>query len=750
MKCDKECKKSLKSKIIVYLAVITGIIYFTWRIFFTLPLHYGIVSMIAALVLLTSEIVAMIEAVGLYRNAQKKVLPEKPTIPDDWYPDVDVFIATHNESKDLLFKTVNGCVNMDYPDKSKVHIAICDDSNRPEIKKLAEEMGVGYFGLANNKHAKAGNLNNAISKTSSPLITTLDADMIPTHEFLMEAVPYFFLPKLKKEGDKWVQRAKSEIDENYKIGFIQTPQSFYNADLFQYNLYSEDRIPNEQDYFFREINVMRNSNNAPIYAGSNTVISRQALAEVGGIATGTITEDFETGLSIQNKGYSTYAIPTVVAHGLSPDTITSLIKQRERWGRGCVQSLKKMKIFTTKDIPWNLKFSYISSLIYWWSFVRRFVYVISPVLFVLFDLHIVESSFWQILCIWLPSYVLYNKVLDEISGNIRTNRWSNIIDTIIFPYMIIPILLETVGISQKKFLVTRKDRVASETKANFELAIPHMILAGASLLAILIMLKDLIINQTFQGIIIIYWLAINLYNLIMSIFFMIGRTNHRESERYIVSLDTEIEVMGKAYKGIAKNISEGGLAVALSKPYYIPEGEGVTIHVSSERYKASFIAKVTHIRKDKNEWMYSFNIVELDSENKKQYFQLIYDRDHSLPKYTGNSVSVFDDLYLNLQNRINTSEQSRRSFPRIELNTTMITKEGVSVFVIDFNYEYILLKLIKEGEYLADELVLTPDSNVEIQCKKVRESIRNKECCLYQVVNCIELYDNEEFQALLG
>ena len=43
---------------------------------------------------------------------------------------------------------------MDYPDKSKVHIYICDDGNRPEMAELAKKMRVGYFGLADNKEAK--------------------------------------------------------------------------------------------------------------------------------------------------------------------------------------------------------------------------------------------------------------------------------------------------------------------------------------------------------------------------------------------------------------------------------------------------------------------------------------------------------------------------------------------------------------------------------------------------------------------
>ena len=67
---------------------------------------------------------------------------------------------------------------MDYPDKKKVHIYICDDTNRPEVADLARKFNVGYFGLADNKHAKSGNLNNALEQTNSPLVATFDADSL--------------------------------------------------------------------------------------------------------------------------------------------------------------------------------------------------------------------------------------------------------------------------------------------------------------------------------------------------------------------------------------------------------------------------------------------------------------------------------------------------------------------------------------------------------------------------------------------
>ena len=114
------------------------------------------------------------------------------------------------------------------------------------------------------------NFNNALKNTSSPLIVTFNADMIPMHDFLTATVPYFFM-------------------KDEKIGFVQTPQSFYNPDLFQFYLYSEERVPNEQDYFYRDIQVGKNKSNSVIYGGSNTVLSRKALMDIGGFYTKVIT-----------------------------------------------------------------------------------------------------------------------------------------------------------------------------------------------------------------------------------------------------------------------------------------------------------------------------------------------------------------------------------------------------------------------------------------------------------------------------
>lgn len=723
-------------------SVITSFIYIGWRILFTIPINYGLISLIAGSALVIAETIGVIEAFSHYKNMSHAVTPEKPEIPIELYPEVDVLIATHSESTQVLYKTINGCIHMKYPHRGRVHIYLCDDSNRPEMEALAKQMGIHYFGVVDNKFAKAGNLNHALARTTSPLIVTFDADMIPTHDFLLETVPYFFLPKMIQDEDGvWRVRTDKEIDPNYKIGFIQTPQSFYNADLFQFNLFAEKNIPNEQDYFFREINVGRNRTNSAIYAGSNTVIAREALEQVGGIRTGTITEDFATGIDIQSNGYTCYAIPNILAHGLAPNDFKSLIKQRQRWGRGCIQTLRSFKFLFGK-VPIRTKLSYVSCFLYWWTFLRRFIYIMSPILFVVFGIVVVDCSLWELICIWLPSYIIYNQALKVLSGNIRNQKWSNIVDTIIFPYMIMPILLETLGIKLKKFAVTSKEKVTSRN-AEIRYAIPHMILFGASLIGLFRCIRDMIDSQSIGGIVILYWLVVNLYFLAMSIIFMIGRINFRHSERFYSNVDATISLpKGEYLGGSTYDLSEGGLSMLLDSPVYIPYDCAVKLEVNYLDYHAMLDVYVVHVVQMRSRWKYSFRISEITEENKRQYYQIVFDRNHTLP--VSISSGVVKDIMSAVKGYRQSKVMSNRKLPRIPLNMPITTIDGRVCTLIEYNYEYLLLG----GLDYNTELKLRIEDEGIIHCNRVSEK-PDKKAVLYHIENWREVAESEKVNHII-
>lgn len=744
-------KKNTYKKVIVALAILSLIVYIIWRIGFTLPVGYGGIVLACGILMLFSEVSAALETILHLISSMRIVEPELPVIPKEWYPDVDVFIATHNEPLDVLYKTANGCKHMKYPDKSKVHIWFCDDGNRDSVRELAEQMGIGYQGLANNKLAKAGNLNNALSKTSGALVATFDADMIPTRNFLMRTVPYFFLPKMKKlENGEWVERSADEIDPNYKIGFIQTPQSFYNPDLFQYNLYSEKNVPNEQDYFFREINVSRNRANAPIYAGSNTLISREALELVGGIATGTITEDFETGIHIQDEGYSCYATSEVLAHGLSPDTIDSLVKQRERWGRGCIFSLRRINVWRDKKMPLRAKLSYFSCELYWWSYLRRFVFMLAPILFMLFSVPVIICEPWQMFAIWLPSYIMGVLAAKTTSSDIRNPRWSNIIDTVLFPYLIVPILLEALGVRKREFHVTEKRR-AVNNESDAIMALPHIILCVLSVIAIIKAIGQMIAYESVGPVIILFWLVVNLSALIMAAFFMLGRTNQRLTERYQVSIPVCLNLQEKIYAE-TYDVSEEGLAVLLDKPVDIPMSKPIEIKIHTHHYSASMMAKIVHVKEFENQWKYSFQITELQEPDKGEYYQIVYDREPSLPDKIEKNASVFEEMKVNLKKRgknAQTKEERRRT-SRISLGVYFEAENGEKILVDDYNFRYVSL-ISEEGQApLAKEMKMYPipgNKQLFFDLEFKREFGENK--VLYYIKNHNEIAFNKDMEELI-
>ena len=187
----EERKGSAGKMILLIISFFCTMIYMCWRIVYSIPLGFGAVAIAANLILLAVEALGTVESLILYENMAGMREHPLPVIPEEEYPEVDVFVATYNEPEELLRRTINGCLHMKYPDPDKVHIWICDDNRRASMRALAEEMGVGYFDRPDNKGAKAGNLNAAMARTSAPYVVTLDADMIPQSDFLLRTIPYF-------------------------------------------------------------------------------------------------------------------------------------------------------------------------------------------------------------------------------------------------------------------------------------------------------------------------------------------------------------------------------------------------------------------------------------------------------------------------------------------------------------------------------------------------------------------------------
>jgi cellulose synthase (UDP-forming) len=300
--------------------------YQSWRLFVTvLPAHGSWYEVGWVWFVYLVELFATADAVILYlmfsrgsnRTPEADVHEARlRATPPSELPNVDIYIPTYNEPMDVLEKTITGALCLDYP---SFQVWVLDDGRRPWLKELCRDKGAGYLTRGDNSHAKAGNINHALTKTNAPFVAIFDADFIPQQNFLMRTMGFFADPK---------------------IGIVQTPHAFYNSDPMQTNLALRKSLPDDQRFFFEAIMPSRDAWDAAFCCGSNSVTRREALKSVGdALPTGSITEDMLLTLVLLRKGYVTRYLCERLAFGLAPENIEAFFVQRQRWARGGTQIL---------------------------------------------------------------------------------------------------------------------------------------------------------------------------------------------------------------------------------------------------------------------------------------------------------------------------------------------------------------------------------------------------------------------------
>jgi len=632
-------------KICLILSIFATIIYLCWRVVYSIPKEAGWIAVAGNVLLLAVEVLGFIESLILFRNLLGMKEHPLPEIPENAWPDVDIFIATYNEPTELLRKTINGCKHLKYPDLSKVHVWVCDDNRRPQMRALAEEMGVGYFDRPDNKGAKAGNLNHALALTSAPYIVTLDADMIVKSDFLLKTIPYFVDVELR-EKDR-------PEEERLHLGLLQTPQCFYDPDVFQHALYSERRTPNEQDFFYRTIEPAKTTTNSVIYGGSNTILARRALEDIGGFFTESITEDFATGLLIESAGYVSLALPEPMASGQTPHTFREHIQQRTRWGRGVIVTAKKLKIWRRKNLTLAQKVSYWSSVIYWYSPIKNFIYVLSPLLFATFAIPVFQCNWLELLAFWLPMFALQDLSLRVNSKNAISTKWSGIYETSVMPHLFLPILKESVGISLSKFKVTDKSKRGGKRKRDVRSMIPFLILAALSVAGFIRIFVIFEMGQAISYLILLFWIVRNLYFLIMALFLIDGRDSDGEVVRVLDAEPVTVSAGDVVYEGVTTQLTEHNLTVFLDEAENLGIGASVSVTAKSGDVKVKVNGVVTGVKESKSGATRTHTIEILDFAGQEmEWLQILYDRIPTLPQSLQRDFGVFSHLWQNIAHRV--------------------------------------------------------------------------------------------------
>jgi len=642
-KPDEVKHKSVRNfgKVMMILTYFFSLVYLVWRVLFSIPLYAGILAIVCNIILLIVEIMGFVESQIHYSTMISLKDYPVPEV-DGEFPDVDIFVATYNEPTDLLRKTLYGCKMMDYPDKSKVHIYLCDDKRRPAMRELAEELGVNYFDRPDNNGAKAGNLNAALARTSSPYVVTFDADMIPQKQFLMKTIPYFM------DADR--RNAMLPEDKRIPMGFIQTPQCFYSPDVFQYNLYNENRIPNEQDFFYRTIEAAKTEQNCVIYGGSNTVLSREALDAIGGFYTETITEDFATGMLIEAAGFVSLGLPTPLASGLSASSFKEHIQQRTRWGRGVISTARQLKYGKNKNLSVFQKINYFGSVFYWYSPIKNLIYILAPMMYAVFSIPMFVCTTGELALFWLPMFICQTIYMPMISHGSLSYTWSGIQEISVMPNMLLPIIQESLGISLTSFKVTNKDKKAAVKEDNRKDKIPFIVLIALSIFGIVRVIIQIRTIHAWGLIAVLFWLLRNLYFCLMSLFLIDGRVSYLENaivkDGEMVSITT---IDDKTFDGITTVLTEHNMNVFLDQSDALRLGQVVKIQLMNDEGEMDLIGTVVSVIRSKESRqgdVYTIEILQFN-EYQDSYTYNLYNRVPSLPQSFKRNLDPFTNFWMN-------------------------------------------------------------------------------------------------------
>jgi cellulose synthase (UDP-forming) len=330
--------------------VVAGVVSTVWWLIWLADLSHAGNRPLYGL-LMAAQLFSVIQVLGYWHCIWHRRAPEAPPASDPAGWDVDVLITTYNEPYDLVARTVAAAVAMDGPHRTWV----LDDGRRTEFADMARRLGAGYLTRKSNRGAKAGNINAALRRVRGEFICVLDADHVPRRDMLEQLMPWTADPK---------------------VAVVQAPQHYAN----RRNGFVAGGAMEQQDIFFGAILEGKDGCNASFCCGTNMLVRRSALDEIGGFDEDSITEDAATTVALHERGWRTRYVNEIVADGLAPEDLAAYLSQQYRWARGNLQLLLSGRLWRRGGLRLAQRLQYAWSTAHYLSSFSTLVYLVLPCL----------------------------------------------------------------------------------------------------------------------------------------------------------------------------------------------------------------------------------------------------------------------------------------------------------------------------------------------------------------------------------
>jgi cellulose synthase (UDP-forming) len=574
------------------LIVFTSTRYMIWRASGTVPLEDPVAA-VFALGLFGAEAysyIVLLLSIFVVTDLRERPRRSLPLLAERC-PTVDILIPSYSEDPDLLEVTLRAALNVSYP-KDKLTVYLLDDGgtfhrrrlpdpvkaaearHRHELlQRLCEKVGAVYMTRLDNDHAKAGNINAALPRTSGELVLILDADHVPTRDILNRTVPYF-------------------IDDP-RVFLVQTPHFFLNADPLERNLDTFQQMPSENEMFYAVIQRGLDGLDGSFFCGSAAVLRREALEEIGGISGDTITEDAETALELHARGWRSVYVDQPMIAGLSSETFSGFIAQRMRWCQGMVQIFLLKNPLLRPGLSLGQRLCYLNSCFFWFFPYARLAFLLSPLAFLLLGLEVYDATADEFFAYALPHVV--GAVLLSVMFFGRT-RWlfvSELYELLQSVHCALAITKVLRSPRSPEFVVTPKgEQLRSDFRA--PLAQPFYWLLALVLAGEVVGIGRwlLVPEDRDMSVVLLFWNSFHLLLLVAALGVLFEQAQRRRYPRLPRDAPVRLETAGTSLSARTTDVSATGVGIVLGPGEEPALSPGAEVMLDARQYGSRAVGRM--------------------------------------------------------------------------------------------------------------------------------------------------------------
>lgn len=241
------------------------------------------------------------------------------------YPMVSILVPAHDEAV-VITRTVRALLGLEYP-KDRYEIIVINDNSTDDTAEKLEQVQAEFpdrklivisTGPEIGGKGKSNALNIGFSVSTGDVIAIYDADNTPQPDALA------ILVETLMEDDKLGAVIGKFRTRNRNASLLSR---FVNIETLAYQCMNQAG----RYYFFRLCTI----------PGTNYVIRRALIEEIGGWDVNALSEDTEISFRLYRMGYYIKQMPLAVTWEQEPHLLNVWFRQRTRWAKGNLYVLAK-------------------------------------------------------------------------------------------------------------------------------------------------------------------------------------------------------------------------------------------------------------------------------------------------------------------------------------------------------------------------------------------------------------------------